>query len=198
MPYITKIVDYINSKIIEEGGILDNAKYVKHFNGIAKFIPIGGENQPRIPLLYSIANGEQFAGVDDRYSLHGYHRILNRKVETNSNNFGDSNNLQIETTTILLVCFCDMERIKETEYTISEKVQQAMPTILNQTFIDSLTGVQSVEVAATDIDNDSISLWTSEYNGMDYALAVSQSLFAINYQVVTHYNKSCLSNCDDC
>lgn len=198
MPYIAEIVNHINSKLIEANGVLDNASIVKKFNGIAKFVPQQTETTTRIPMLYDIATFEQFAGIDDRFNLHGYHRILNRKIETSPNNFGDSNNFLIETTNMLLVCFCDMERIGMTEYKVSEKVQYAIPTILSNTFVATLEGVQSVEVAATDIDNDNIGLWTSEYNGTDYALGVHQSLFAVTYQIVTHYNKSCIANCEDC
>lgn len=199
MPYLTNIVDEINATMVASGSVLDQAKFIKKFNGIAKSAPlISEEGQKRLPILYSIADGTQFAGIDDRYNLFGYYRIVSRAITTSDNNFGDSNRMKIETTNLNLICYADLDRIRKNEFEISDIVSYAIPTILPTSFTSTLTGIQSVEIAATEINDDSIAVWNNEYSGYDYQLSTSQCLFAITIQVVIHYDSNCVTNCDEC
>jgi hypothetical protein len=199
MPYLTNIVDEINATMVASGSVLDQAKFIKKFNGIAKSVPlISEEGQKRLPILYSIADGTQFAGIDDRYNLFGYYRIVSRAITTSDNNFGDSNRMKIETTNLNLICYADLDRTRKNEFEISDLVSYAIPTILPTSFTSTLTGVQSVEIDATEINDDSIAVWNNEYSGYDYQLSTSQYLFAITIQVVVHYDSNCATNCDEC
>ena len=197
MPYLKEVVDQINLELKED--VFSYAPFITKFNGISELIPQKeGDKDTSFPALYDSDGNGEFTGIDDRYNLTVYHRCLGRSYAKEESNFGDNNDNYTETNQMLLVVWAERESLRLTKEEIQDKLILGLPTNLTSQFSYDYDGVNSVQIAANEINTDSKSVWSQEFTGYDYKLSTSQVLFALTYSVEIKYRKSCISVCKEC
>lgn len=70
---------------------------------------------------------------------------------------------------------------------------QNIINLLSSDVTTSIYGVRALEYSVTSYDSDSLSVWSAEVKGMNYQMNFKFSYVAINFNVISEVNPSCLT-----
>jgi hypothetical protein len=132
----------------------------------------------------------KFVGIDDRYPVRIYHRVLSMNSKSAGVDYGDKVAIISNTYSISMVVFLQHERAKLYPDELLLFIQSNMP--------DRLKGqpYNDIRITFTGAQLDSQSNWTQEYRtGTHYRLKSDQFLFKINYSIETIFSKGCFKEC---
>jgi len=192
MPFLEGIVGQINDSILNK---IANSSAILSIRGISKQVV---RDQDAIPSYIDNSGNGVFNAFDDNYSICVYHKCDNMiyasKIE---GTFGDGQELQQETAMMSLFCWADRARLKTTQEAIASAIASAIPYTVDTTFKTdrNLTGV-SIEIVQ--IDNNPLTVWGREFQGIEYQLPPESIYFQIIYKIETVYDKGCLEICEEC
>lgn len=195
MPYLNQIVDKINTDL--SVNTLTDATIIKNMMGIASVVLVNDGEVSRFPAIMPEKGNGQFV-LDDRKNLTVYHRCLSKTIVNDERNFGDGNDNKVKTCSMIMVVFAKKSQLKRSKDEIEDLIINGMPTELSRTWMTDYSGLNAVNIAANEINSDSIALWNQEFNGYKYQLKPDQVLFAVQYTVEIKYKQSCVSACSTC
>jgi len=199
MPYIAEIVGLINTSLADNK-LNDGARFVKDLNGVSELVVRNGEDQTTIPVLVNLTDWKQYDGLDDRYSIQIYHRVLDVEQVESPLSYGDGATNGRESAKMRLVCFADRKRTKLDPYQLAFLLRSS----LNQQFLGStITPYQGLLGATLEAQKDNyngVEVWQNEYSlpAENYPVKLHQMLISIDYTIITDYNNSCLTSCLEC
>ena len=103
MPYLAEIVGLINTSLADNK-LKDGSRFVKNLNGISELVIRNGEEQTTIPVLVNTNDWKQYDGLDGRYSIQIYHRVLDVEQVESPLSFGDGATNGRESAKMSLFC----------------------------------------------------------------------------------------------
>lgn len=198
MPYLAEIVDLLNQELTDR--MTDGARFILQLNGITELQPRNEEDQTTIPVLVNTRDWSTFSGIDDRFSVQVYHRIIDIKQVESPLSYGDGATNGREEATVRMVCFCDKQRTGLNQYDLAFTIRSSINKQYNTSALTALNGLLGVTVEATSDNLDGVSIWQDEYGlqPQDYPVRMHQCLFSIDYTITSDYNKSCITSCLEC
>jgi hypothetical protein len=195
MPYITEIVDQINTKLDQ---ISFNApQFNTNLQGLCNLLPRQSET---IPAVVTLSGSAEFSGFDDRYNVVVYHRCLSTEQIDNPNQFGDANTLGREQAKMRMIVFANRRSIQENEQSLAFRIARGVSNQFYKSDFSSLSGVKGIIVDAGVSNFDGVSVFTSEYKMpiTSYPVQPEQIYFAMDYILTIDYDINCISSCSPC
>jgi len=195
MPYITEIVEAINTKLASTS--FNDSRFNTNLQGLSNLLPRDGET---IPAVISLNGSTEFSGFDSRYNVVVYHRCLSTEQIDNPNQFGDQNTLGREQARMRMIVFANRLQIQENEQSLAFRIARGLSTQFTRSDISSLSGVKGI-VADSGLSNfDGVSVFTSEYKMpvTSYPVQPEQIYFAMEYLLTIDYDVNCISSCSPC
>jgi len=199
MPYISEIVDLINTSLAQNR-LKDGGRFVLDLQGVSELIPRNEESSTTIPTLVNTNDWREFVGFDDRFSVQIYHRVLNVEKVDSPLSYGDGSNNGREQASMRLICFADRKRTKQDPYQLAFIIRSSIHQQFTGATIANYDGLLGATVEPTQDNYNGVDIWQSEYQlaAQDYPVRLHQMLFSIDYNIITDYNNSCISSCIEC
>ena len=199
MPYISEIVALINAQL-DSNKLKDGSRFVKDLNGISELIIQNTEDQTTIPTLVNTFDWREFVGVDDRFSVQLYHRVIDVSQVESPLSYGNGNTNGREEANMVVVVFADRKRTKLTPYELGFIIRSSLNQQFTGSTIASFAGLSGVTVEATADNYNSLEVWQNEYGlpAETYPVKLHQMLFSIEYTITTDYNNACITSCLEC
>lgn len=199
MPYISEIVTLINATLTET--FKDGSRFIKDIKGVSELVPRNNaDDQNTIPVLVNTSDFKEFSGVDDRWSLQIYHRVLSVEQVETPISYGDGNENAREQANMRLVCFADRKRTKLDPYQMAFMIRSSLNNQYLGTTIEDYSGLMGATIEADQDNYNSVEVWQNEYNlpAENYPVQLHQILISIDYTITTDYNKTCITSCLEC
>lgn len=199
MPYITNIVDLVNTSLASK--LVDGSRFVKQLNGLSELIPRNeGEDQTTLPVLVSTNDYKTFDGLDDRYSIQIYHRVISVEQVESPLSFGDGATNGREEAKMRIVCFADRKRTKLDPYAMAFLLRSTLNEQFTNAQLIPFSGLLGAIVEATEDNYNGVEVWQNEYTlpSESYPVKLHQMLLSIDYTITTDYNTSCITSCLEC
>lgn len=199
MPYIANIVDLVNTSLATK--LVDGSRFVKQLNGLSELIPRNeGDDQTTLPVLVSTNDYKTFDGLDDRYSIQIYHRVISVEQVESPLSFGDGATNGREEAKMRIVCFADRKRTKLDPYAMAFLLRSTLNEQFTDTQLIPFSGLLGAIVEATQDNYDGVEVWQNEYTlpSESYPVKLHQMLLSIDYTITTDYNTSCITSCLEC
>lgn len=198
MPYITEIIDAINTKLKQVS--FNSPQFNVSLHGLSNLLPRNAESQDTIPAVISLDGTSEFSGFDDRFNVVIYHRCLSTEQVDNPNQFGDSNTLGREQARMKLVVYANRKQIQENEQSLAFRIARGLSVQFAKSEISSYTGVKGIAVDAGSSNFDGVSVFTQEYKMPVNAYPVQPEhiYFAMDYEMTIDYDVNCISSCSPC
>jgi hypothetical protein len=195
MPYITEIVDKINTKLNQIS--FNSPQFNTNLQGLCNLLPRQTET---IPAIVTLSGSAEFSGFDERYNVVVYHRCLSTEQIDNPNQFGDANTLGREQAKMRLIVFANRRSIQENEQSLAFRIARGVSSQFNRSDISSLLGVKGIIVDAGLSNFDGVNVFTSEYKMpiTSYPVQPEQIYFAMDYVLTIDYDINCISSCSPC
>ncbi len=199
MPYIAEIVTLINDTL--DTTFTDGTRFVKNINGVSELIVQNNEdNQTTIPVLVNTSDWKQFDGLDDRWSIQIYHRVIGVEQIESPLSYGDGNENGREQANMRIVCFADRKRTKLDPYQLAFMIRSSLNQQYLGTTVEPYNGLLGATIEAQQDNYNGVEVWQNEYGlpQENYPIHLHQSLISIDYTITTDYNKSCITSCLEC
>jgi hypothetical protein len=196
MPYVDKIIDFINDSL--QANTLTAKGFQRgKFYGLAKQIWGGNEGEKMQPVIYSIEGNEISPAIDSKESFQVYHRVTDIKYDYSSVQTGDGTEHFDVTYQCKAVVYADKSFVKMTDYDLSFLLITGLSMNVSKTDLGTLP-VDSVITFPVSSDMDQKRVFENEYgSGFVFNAEIHDSFFSVNYNIVVSVNKNCLS-CSDC
>jgi len=192
MPFIESIVSQINDRILEK---VSSTKAIFSIRGVSRQLP---RVEDTIPAYVDDSGEGEFNAFDDDYSVCVYHKAETMTYSPEEGGtFGDKVDLQKETANMSLLCWADRSRIKVTQEALASAIASAFPYTVDKEFKKD-RNISGVAIEISSVDNNSIGVWSREFQGIAYALPPESIYFQISYRIETIYDKDCLEICEEC
>lgn len=184
-----------NAKFIEKlnDSILDlSSKFLgSRIFGIAQSIIRGtSEKSELLPALVDLNGEATYIGVDDASPLTVYHKANSIAVsEKSGSGYGDNRAYKSFTYSNALIVFMDRK--------VLGMLPEELVLFIQANFPDNIKidNYKSVNMRMQNIILNSQQVFASEYQNVDYRIPPRFSLFAINYQIESVFDKSCFATC---
>lgn len=198
MPYIANIVDLVNTSLSTK--LVDGSRFVKQLNGLSELIPRNDEEQTTIPVLVSTNDFKTFDGLDDRYSIQIYHRVLSIEQTESPLSYGDGATNGREQANMRIVCFADRKRTKLDPYAMAFLLRSTINEQFTNTQLIPFSGLLGAIVEAGQDNYNGVEVWQNEYSlpAESYPVKLHQMLISLDYTITTDYNTSCITSCLEC
>ena len=199
MPYLAEIVDLINADL-DSGKFIDGNRFVKQLSGLSALQVRNDEEQNTIPVLVNTRDYSTFTGVDDRYSVQIYHRVVEINQEESPLNYGDGVTNGREVATMRIVCFADKQRTRLNEYQLAFMIRSSLNKQFTGTTLTPYSGLLGATIEAKTDNYDGVGIWQDEYRlpAETYPVRMHQCLLTIDYTITSDYNVNCLTSCLEC
>ena len=198
MPYINKIVDYINTTL--KGDTLARKAFQGgRFYSLAKQIVVQGTEEDTLrPFVFELNGRKEIDPfINDVYSFQIYHRCNGQTFSfKNGQAFGDGVSIITETSNMIAVVYGDPERLAITQEDLAFLIVAGLPTNLGSIEIGN-TSLGQIEIKAGTINHNSLQVFTAEYGTGVYPLKPQSIYFSLSYMIETNSDKGCLA-CVDC
>jgi hypothetical protein len=198
MPYITNIVDLVNTSLATK--LVDGSRFVKQLNGLSELIPRNDEEQTTIPVLVNTNDFKTFDGLDDRYSIQIYHRVLSIEQIESPLSYGDGATNGREQANMRIVCFADRKRTKLDPYAMAFLLRSTLNEQFTGTQLIPFSGLLGAIVEAGQDNYNGVEVWQNEYTlpAESYPVKLHQMLISLDYTITTDYNTQCITSCLEC
>lgn len=199
MPYLSEIVTLINQSLANNK-LKDGSRFIKDLNGISELVIRNTGEQTTVPTLVNTFDWREYTGIDDRFSVQIYHRVVSVEQVESPISFGDGDTTGREQVRMVCVCFADRKRTKLTPYELGFIIRSSLNQQFTGSTIASYTGLLGATVEATADNYNSLEVWQNEYAlpAESYPIQLHQMLFSIEYTITTDYNNSCITSCLEC
>lgn len=187
---VNEIVNEINKAI---KGFLTNSTYSNSsLNGIAYNLLKDKENS--LPAVIDHKGNATYTGIDDKYNLVTYHRIMTTTpTKGGVSQYGDGNKKTKITNVMSLVVFANREKLKLQQEVLANYILASLPTNIDKAILlkESLS---ECTIDVLKVDFNSSALYKREYL-KESVLKPHQMLFEISYQIVYSFNSGCINTC---
>lgn len=200
MPFLKEIVDLVNADL-DAGKLIDGKRFVKNLNGLCELQPRNNaEDQDTLPVIVNTRDYSTFAGLDDRYSLQLYHRILSVEQQESPLSYGDGQTNGREVATMRCVVFADKQRTRLDQYQVSFMIRSSLNRQYSGVALEAYSGLLGATIEATTDNYDGVEVYNQEYGleAQTYPVRMHQCLFTIDYTITSDYNNSCITSCLEC
>lgn len=199
MPYVAEIVGLINTSLADNK-LNDGTRFVKNINGISELVVRNSEDQTTIPVLVNTSDYKQYDGIDDRYSIQIYHRVLDIEQVESPLSYGRGNKNGREQAKMRLICFADRKRTKLDPYQLAFVIKSALNQQFSGSTLSAYNGLLGATIEAQQDNYNSLEVWQNEYAlpVESYPIKLHQMLISIDYNIITDYNNSCIASCLEC
>jgi len=199
MPYISEIVGLINTGL-DTNKLKDGSRFVKDLNGISELIIRNTDEQTTVPTLVNTFDWKEFVGLDDRYSVQLYHRVVDISNVESPLSYGNGTTNGREESNMIVVVFADRKRTKLTPYELAFLIRSSLNQQFTGSTISHLSGLSGVTIEANEDNYNSLEVWQNEYGlpAESYPVKLHQMLFTITYTITTDYNNACITSCLEC
>lgn len=197
MPFIDKIVNFINDEILVNG--LGSAKFAgSDLNGIA--FPVPQQDGQAVTWFPGVLNADgsiKAVGVDDRYPLRIYHRVNSAAPQTsNQTQYGDGINRYRDSYNLSMIIYGNRDLIGIDIFSLEALILSKFPSELSKSMKNDLRLLQTT-ITLGDRQFDPFKVWVEEYRQMtNIGLKANSLLFRINYRIDEIYDKSCFELCN--
>lgn len=196
MPFLDSIVFEINESIRTK---IDSKKVQLSMYGISKQLPRTDTDSTQIPVYVDNSGEGQFNAFDDNFSVCIYHKCDSLTYEpVEGLGFGDGQDFSRETANMQLFCWGDRNKLQMSQEWLAAVVSSGFPVGMNQTFRQSRPGLNSVDINIVSVENNSQTVWSREFQNIDYSLKPESIYFQTTYTIQTVFHKSCMALCDEC
>ena len=196
MPYLKKIVDFINTEL--SNSLLNTRRFQdKKIIGIAQAMPRKEKNDIQLLPSYVDNNGEgQYVGVDDDYSLIIYHKVNSVTVgkTASGGRYGDGTGYDAHVAKMSMVVFGRRDRLELTNDELAIYLQANVPDAVDAPLLKALQ-FKVANININDIVLNDLQVFQEEYQGFTYFLKPEQFLFKLNYSIESAFLKKCFANC---
>lgn len=149
-----------------------------------------GDNTQLLPTIVDLSGEGTYIGVDDAAPLTIYHKSNSIAVsEKQGSGYGDNRSNKTYTYSNALVVFMDRKALGMLPDELILFIQANLPDSLK------IGNYKSVNVRMQNIILNSQQVFASEYQNVDYRIPPRFSLFAINYQIESVFDKNCFATC---
>jgi hypothetical protein len=160
-------------------------------HGLAQSVTRESGTKPEtLPALVDDKGEGQFVGMDDKHPVIIYHKAgsVASSVKPNSN-YGDSSGDIVNTYSMTMIVFIDRKKISQAPDDIVQLLQTSISDRLK------IKNFKSVIIRIQNIILNTQQVFAGEYQNTQYKIKPSQSLFAINYQIESTFDKRCFAKC---
>jgi hypothetical protein len=184
---LTRFIDAINEQITP----LFNKWTGVKIHGLAQSMNRDNAGKTEtLPALVDKKGEGQYVGIDDKNSVIIYHKGGAMQVQTKPNSgVGDSAGDLVYTYTISMVILIDRKKLEMLPDEIALLIQANLKDQIK------IQDYKSVIIRIQNIILNTQQVFSSEYQNTVYKVKPSQSLFVINYQIESTFNKRCFAKC---
>ena len=146
--------------------------------------------QELIPALVDKEGESKYIGIDDAAPLTIYHKANSIGVTDKSNSgYGDARSHKVDTYFNSMIVFMDRKATNLLPDELLLFIQANLPDEIK------ITNYKSVNIRIQNIILNSQQVLASEYQNTEYKIPPRFSLFAINYQIESVFDKGCFATC---
>jgi hypothetical protein len=187
MAYLGEIVDTINEALKAKL----TAFPLTGYNGLAYPIPRKkGTAFEYLPAKISVSGEAKWITFDDVRELEIYHRIVSSSyIQLKGKSYGDGDTQFQHNYEIDLIVMADRKKAKVEPDVLEAAIASNIPVS------SSISGVSFINITPVSANHNSRSLFSQEFQGIDYFLKPEHILFSIRYRVELQYQKGCLNLC---
>lgn len=187
MAFLSEVISSINLSLMKNLNAFPSTKYW----GIAYHIPKREGNKVSfLPADINIQGQAQYATFDDINEMGIYHRIINSGYQiSRRESYGDNNSGVIQTYDIDLVVMSNRKKVNVQPDVLEVAIVSNFP----DTF--KIKGVNQISILPISANHNSKSVFSSEFQSVDYFLKPEHILFSIRYRVELRYQRGCISLC---
>lgn len=189
MVSVHAIVEEINNAV---KGFLTGPSYqMSSLNGIAYTMLKEKDNS--LPAVVDNEGEARYVGIDDKYNLMIYHRIMTTAPSKKTSQYGDANTRTNITNRMSMVVFANRQKLKLTQEVLANYIVASLPTNIDKSIL-SQESLNNCTIDVLEINFNSSALYKREYL-KDSVLKPHQMLFEISYQIVYGFDSSCIKTC---
>lgn len=131
----------------------------------------------------------KYAGFDNTLPISLYHKISDVVISTGRNGLGDDLGDLINTYNCSCIVYINRNKSKITPLELALTLQNQFPTGMK------FAPYKNIVIRFLRVILNSMQIWTTEYQGIEFNLPSDSNLFAINYQIESTFKKGCFINC---
>lgn len=188
---VNTIVKEINKSI--KGFLTDSTYSASLISGIA--YTYLKDKTDTLPGISNDKGDIKYVGIDDKYSLNVYHKIINTTPTKSitARQYGDGNKSTKVVTQMSVIVFANRTKLGIQQEVLANYILAAMPTNINRAILleESLS---DCTIDVLKINFDSSGLYKREYL-TESKLKPHQMLFEISYQITYTFNSDCVKTC---
>lgn len=187
---VNSIVAEINEAV--KGFLTGPSFAASSLNGIAyTFLK---EKELALPAVINDKGEAKYIGIDDKYNLIVYHRIITTTPsKKKAGQYGDGNKRTTITNKMSMVVFANREKLKITQEVLANYILASIPTNIDKEIL-SKESLSECTIDVLDVNFNSSALYKREYL-KDGFFKPNQMFFEISYQIVYSFHSDCINTC---
>lgn len=193
MPYLKEIATLINTEL--QNSTLADKRFDKgSFYSIAKKVKVHDEDTEKtVPCVVDNDGEATELTIDDVKPFMLYHRTVDLNYEEGEA-YGDDP-IKRENADMRVVVYMNRKIMKIEPELLVAAIEAGFLTQLAQSDKDTYK-LQMCGISVNGVNLNSEEVYSDEYGGdLEYELKPNEEMFAINYSVVSEYDKSCVDIC---
>lgn len=187
MAFLSDIIDGINSSLKDKLTAFPTAKY---FGLVYQLAKKEGTKTIYLPADINLNGQAEYATFDDINELGIYHRVSNSTYQiSRRESYGDTNSGVLQIYDIDLVVMANRKRV--------EVQPDVLEIVIVSNFMETfkLQGVNQIYITPVSANHNSKSVFSNEFQGLNYYLKPEHILFSIRYRIELRYQRGCISLC---
>ena len=195
MPYLEQIATEINNTL-KATSLKDKRFFGGRFEAIATQAMVSktDSNEVFIPLVVNDRGEYLEVILDDSYPISIYHRVLSNNYSFDATDGYGRDKKKQRCTTIMLMCVMAFRnQIKISKEDLEAQIVVNFP--LGNTPNLLVKPLQTNTISVIDSNMDSLSVFQSEFKGLEVKLNQENILFSIRYKIESTYYTGCFHIC---
>lgn len=187
MAFLSDIIDGINSSLKDKLTAFPTAKY---FGLVYQLAKKEGNKTIYLPADINLNGQAEYATFDDINELGIYHRVSNSTYQiSRRESYGDTNSGVLQIYDVDLVVMANRKRV--------EVQPDVLEIVIVSNFMETfkLQGVNQISITPVSANHNSKSVFSNEFQGLNYYLKPEHILFSIRYRIELRYQRGCISLC---
>lgn len=190
MPFQHEQIELINNSI--KSSLNDTRFAGTYWGGIAKDVYRKSEGKESVhPGAIGVDGKEYYYGIDDKYPMIVYHKILTNSYAYAERQFGEQGKHRIVRSNVKMVIASFQNRIRLTANQLEAVISVNFPATVSTTDLNIET-----RIILDGSDMRQRKVFNEEYQGIEYFLGVEHILFSISYTIETNYKQGCIDICE--
>lgn len=187
MAFLSDIVSAVNASLNRSLSAFPTAKYFGIVYQIAKK---EGSKTVYLPADINVQGQCQYTTFDDINEIGIYHRIIGSSYQISRKEaYGDTNSGVFQLYDLDMVVMANRKRVN-----VQPDVLEAAITT---NFIETvkMPGINQISIYPISANHNSRTVFSSEFQGIEYFLKTEHILFSIRYRIELRYQRGCISLC---